>query len=368
MSFTDLGGDSLRYLGVALDLERALGHLPDGWGEMKIRELEASTATAGPTWMETATVLRALSIFFVISGHLQFMSYGGGGAMLLLSIAGFSFAMYTMPAVLAQGSVRPILAQVLRVAIPATLYLSFLSLFFFPFDLRVVLLFSNWIDPHLHGNAAAWFVDVYVQIFLVMALLFLLPPVRRLAAERPWPAAVGFLLVSIVTFRIAHEFWDTHHLYRRLPHMLMWLFALGIAARLADTTGRKLIVSGLALLALLLFTDNAERVGANLLRWYTPGFLLLVWLPRIEVPSWSAGAIRRVAGASLFIYLTHFQWAAVSRRVVEGVPAMPVIFALVGGVAMWIAYEALYKRVMQAVARLQARRNRTAPRPLAAGE
>lgn len=342
-SFTELGGDSLRYLGVALDLEKTLGHLPDGWDRMPLCDLEVSTASPGPTTVETATLLRCLSIIFVISGHLQFMAYGGGGAMLLFSVAGFSFAMYQVPTILATGSVRTVISQALRVAVPAILYVSFLMVAFSDFDWRIAMLFSNWISPDMDNNAGIWFIAVYVQILLAVALIFLLPPVRRIFARNPWAASVGFVVLSIAAFRIAHEFWDTHHLYRRLPHMLMWVFALGMAAHQADTTGRKIIVSALALLGIGLFNDNPERLLANFLKWYTLGFLLLVWLPRIEVPSWSAGAIRRIAGASLFIYLTHFQWAAVSEKVLGKMEVVPVIVALLGGVLMWTAYERLTK-------------------------
>lgn len=342
-SFAELGGDSLRYLGVALDLERVLGHLPDDWGRMRLRDLEVSTASSGPTTIETATFLRCLSIIFVISGHLHFMAYGGGGAMLLFTIAGFSFAMYQIPTILASGSVRTLLSQALRVAVPAILYASFLMIVFSHFDWRIAALISNWISPNMDNNAGIWFIAVYVQILLAVALIFLLPPVRRIFAARPYAASVGFVILSIATFRIAHEFWDTHYLYRRVPHMTMWLFALGMAAHHADTTGRRIIVTGLGLLGIMLFNDNPERLLAAFLKWYTLGFLLLVWLPRIEVPSWSAGTIRRIAGASLFIYLTHFQWAGLSERLLGDLPAIQVVTALAGGVLMWLAYERLTK-------------------------
>lgn len=340
-SFTKLGGDSLRYLGVALDLEKTLGHLPDDWGRMRLRDLEVSTASPGPTTIETATFLRCLSIIFVISGHLQFMAYGGGGAMLLFSVAGFSFAMYQVPTILSTGSVWTVISQVLRVAIPAVLYASLLMVVFSAFDWRIAALVANWFDPNL--NPGVWFIAVYVQILLVVALIFMLPPIRQIFAERPYAAAVGFAILSIATFRIAHEFWDTHYLYRRLPHMTMWLFALGMATCYADTTGRRITISALVLLGILLFNDDPERLLANILKWYTLGFLLLVWLPRIEIPSWSAGTIRRIAGASLFIYLTHFQWAGLSKKLLGDLPVMSVIVALVGGVLMWTVYEWLLK-------------------------
>ncbi|MGZ2260294.1 AMP-binding protein [Roseobacter sp. A03A-229] len=342
-SFDQLQGDSLRYLGVALDLEKELGHLPDNWDKTPLHALQGAPVHAGPTYIDTATFLRCLSIFFIISAHLKLVGYNGGGAMLLFSLAGYSFALYQIPAIQRTGSVISVWSQLARVAIPAMLYLTLLGQVFFPFDLRVVFLFSNWIDPQMHGNYAAWFIDVYVQLLLIMGLVFLLPPIRRAFAVDGFRAAVGFCVFSIALFSIAHEFWDTHHLFRRLPHMLLWLFALGMAAAYADRTSRKIIVTALACVALMLFT---EKWLQNFLKWYFIGMMILLWVPRVEVSRWAASVIRRIAAASLFIYLTHFQWASVARIFFGENPYMPVLLALVGGIFCWHVYEWVQKQVL----------------------
>lgn len=342
-SFDQLQGDSLRYLGVALDLEKELGHLPDGWDKMPIRALEGAPVHAGPTYIDTATFLRCLSIFFIVSAHLKFIGYPGGGSALLFAIAGHSFALYQIPAITRSGSVLSVWSQLARVAIPAALYLALLGQVFFPFDWRVVLLFSNWIDPQMHGNYAAWFIDVYVQMLLVMGLLFLLPPVQRFFARYGFTAAVWFSVFAIALSNIAHEFWDTHHLFRRLPHMLLWLFALGMAAAYADRTSRKIIVTGLVCIGLMLFT---ERWLENFMRWYFIGMMILLWVPRVEISRWAAGIVRRIAAASLFIYLTHFQWASVSGILFGDNGYMPVVLALGGGIFCWHVYEWVQKQVL----------------------
>ena len=60
------------------------------------------------------------------------------------------------------------------------------------------------------------------------------------------------------------------------------------------------------------------------------GFLLMLWLPHVPVPAWLARAAGVLAGASLFIYLTHWQvyppledaghrWLALAASLIVGI-------------------------------------------------
>jgi acyl-CoA synthetase (AMP-forming)/AMP-acid ligase II len=335
-SFTSLQGDSLRFLGVALDLEKRLGELPEGWDRMPIRALAQAGTGRQPSHVETSTFLRCLAIMLIVSGHLGLMRYGGGGSLTLLALAGFSFAAYQLPAILGTGSVRGILSTFLRVAVPAVGYLTLLSLTLFPFDIRVLLLISNWIDPHLAENAAAWFIDIYLQILLVMAAVLALRPVRRTIAAVPFWALFGFAVLTLALSVGSQQIWDAHELYRRLPHLMIWLFALGMVAQAARGAGDRILVTALAVVALALwFVDGWNSI----LRFATFAICLLIWVPRIELPGWAVGPVRRIAGASLFIYLTHFQFATVARYAVGDEPILLVISALAGGVVVWSVYE-----------------------------
>lgn len=70
-TFTTLGGDSLNYLSVALDLEAMLGDLPQGWEALTARELDALSPSTRPgVALETPTLLRAPAIALLAGGHL----------------------------------------------------------------------------------------------------------------------------------------------------------------------------------------------------------------------------------------------------------------------------------------------------------
>jgi hypothetical protein len=80
-SFVDLGGDSLTYVQVAADIERLMGTLPPARDHRALGELESTAAAAHPTGratVETAVLLRALAVVFVVGEHPHLWAIVGG--------------------------------------------------------------------------------------------------------------------------------------------------------------------------------------------------------------------------------------------------------------------------------------------------
>ncbi|MGE3292186.1 MAG: AMP-binding protein, partial [Geminicoccaceae bacterium] len=66
-SFTTLGGDSLRYLELSMDLERRLGSLPAGWENRSVRELSTlAPQDVLPGRVGTDIVIRVLAILMIL--------------------------------------------------------------------------------------------------------------------------------------------------------------------------------------------------------------------------------------------------------------------------------------------------------------
>jgi hypothetical protein len=108
---------------------------------------------------------------------------------------------------------------------------------------------------------------------------------------------------------------------------VMWLFAVGWAANVARTRRQRLLLSLLPLLLLPGFLDNLVRealVGA--------GLLALIWVRSVTLPRVVIPVLATLAGASMYIYLTHFD-------IYRATPWPPANLALgVGlGIAMWHA-------------------------------
>ena len=72
---------------------------------------------------------------------------------------------------------------------------------------------------------------------------------------------------------------------------------------------------------------------------YMLGFgLLLLFVHRIPLPRLMSGLLLPISGASLFIYLTHFQFYALLMRAGINVPAIHVLVAVLAGIALWRIY------------------------------
>ena len=71
------------------------------------------------------------------------------------------------------------------------------------------------------------------------------------------------------------------------------------------------------------------------------GVLLLIWVPRIPVARLLVPVIGALAGASMFIYLTHWQ---VYPPLEDEFPAVATLLSLAVGVVVWKGYSLVVGR------------------------
>lgn len=334
VSFNDLGGDSLSYLSVALELEEILPSLPDSWTTMTLTELDAMTGQRGLfASIDMPTFLRACAIMLIVSGHFNFFEYGGGGALALFAVVGWSFAIFILPQVLERGSLVPIGILAFRVAGLTFGYMALLALGTGYGEWPIFLFISNWISPDVEGGA--WFIEVYLQLFVVMAALLILPGVRAGLMRAPFVWAAGSAAVFVTVAAASDALIDTHHLYRRLPHLMGWFFLLGLAVPFAETRLQKIVLSLIALAGLWQFHEySGLKPDFTLL-----ALGLLIWIPALPIPRIALKPLRMIAAASLFIYLTHFQFRKISDALMFESPALAWATAILGGIILWRLYD-----------------------------
>ena len=291
-TFVSLGGDSLSYVEMSIRLEEVLGDLPDGWQALTVEELGARV---GPrrsvTRLDTTLVLRGIAIALVVATHAG-VAHIPGGAHLLFAIAGCNFARFA-------GNGR-VARSIARIALPAMAWMAGVALVVGDLGLPHVLLLNGAFGDR-HGRWAYWYIEALVHVLVVVAALLAVPAVARLRARRP--AAVPWALVAgglVLRFDLV-PILDLHHRTKR-PHELLWLFGLGWLAALCRSNGERALVSVVAAVGLHDFFGQPPREALIL-----AGFLLVVWVPTLPVVRpvnrWLGG----LAGASLAIYLTHWE-------------------------------------------------------------
>ena len=329
-TFTGLGGDSLSYVELAIRLESRLGRLPADWPDRPISDL-AALATPRPRasrWVsvDTSIVLRAVAILLIVGSHTNLFVLLGG-AHVLLGVAGANFARFHLGPDRAER-LRNLTRSVARIAVPTALWVAAVCLVDGQYGWRNVLLLNDalgshsWREPEWHF----WFIEVLVYLMLAAGVATSVPMVAAWERRSPYWFAVGLVVAGLVP-----RFWATATGYDGdLIHsstFLVWLFAGGWAAARARHAGHRVLVSALLLAGVHGFTGDAVREAI-----IAAGLLVLVWLPSVRLPRATTGLVGQLAGASLYIYLTHWQ---VYPHLEDRWPLGGLLASVVVGIAAW---------------------------------
>ena len=297
-SFVSLGGDSLSYVEMSLQLEAALGRLPRDWHRLPVRELGAPAARTErrPGWrrLETGVVLRAVSIVLIVGSHIPVFTIRGG-AHLLLAVAGFNFARFHLTGASRDERRRHLLDSTLRILVPSVAWITLAALLTDEYHLFQATLLHS-----LTGrNSDYWFVEVMVYILLALTALLSVPALDR--AERRSPFAFPLALLA-AGLALRYDVLGARSLPD--PIVAFWLFPLGWAAAKARDHRQRLLVTAAALLTVHGYFGPGEWLREAII---VGGAVLLVWVPNLPVPAALNRPAGALAGATMYIYLTHWQ-------------------------------------------------------------
>jgi acyl-CoA synthetase (AMP-forming)/AMP-acid ligase II/acyl carrier protein len=356
-SFVSLGGDSLGYVALSLDVERRLGFLPDRWEETSIADLQllanrAKTRRLGPfslRGIESEIVIRAVAIISVVIAHASAWPVGGSAHVLLL-LSGYNFSRYQGSRLNEGGGWAMLASFFQRIIAPYYLVLCLYLAAEQSFDVPSLLLVSNLFGRFGSFLEPYWFLEVLFQCMVIFALLFAIGPVRRFATSKPWEFGLA-LLGGALAFRVVatlvlpHEF-----LLERTPDSIFYLLAFGWCLHRATTPGRKLLLTAICLaIAGLQVAGPMDIWGrfqfpANVTHaiWFAAAAGLILWAPRLNLPNALHGTIGLIAAASFYIYLTHGVPVHVFLHMLH-IPNVPLVLlvSVVLGVAAYKVSEVL---------------------------
>ncbi|HEU5456860.1 MAG TPA: acyltransferase family protein, partial [Nocardioides sp.] len=331
-SFVSLGGDSLSYVELATRLGRRLDRLPPGWHTRSIGELAAPPSRDKPRrrWlgrsMDTTVALRALCILMIVGTHANVFTLVGG-AHLLLAVAGYNFARFQLADVPRAARVRNGLVSVTQVVVPSSLYIGAVSLVTREYDLPTALFLNGLLGSDTWTlDWQFWFLEALVWTTLAAIALIAVPALDRVERRAPFVFAAGLLLAT-VALRYTWTGVEAGATERYTPGVVLWCFALGWVAARSRTHLQRLAVLVAAAAAYAGFFGDSDR---ELL--IVAGVAVLLWLPTVRLPGLLAPAITALAGASLFVYLTHWQ---VYPHLEMNHPLLALLSSLAVGVAYW---------------------------------
>ena len=306
-TFLSLEGDSILFLHLSLSLEEVLGYVPAGWEKKTVSQLEAmARRKSGKTSVPAETVVRNLAILGIITNHLGTLGQWGiaGGAVSLIFLAGLSAARIH-GARLADGRVFEFLkAALLRILVVYYVLITAIFLVLpqeFPGqEMSWYLLYGN-MNMRWDALYPFWFVCAYVQLLALLALPWLIPPLRQVFRERQevfgyLALAAGGVLSYWASRNIHGDFFFMH------PFAIGYLFALGWCAYFASDVYRKALLSAVLILSIFLFW---KTYAIQFKLFFAFLVLASLWLKQIPLPRLVARAAFTIASASFFIYIFH---------------------------------------------------------------
>jgi acyl-coenzyme A synthetase/AMP-(fatty) acid ligase len=342
-SFASLGGDSLAYVQATMEIEALIGDVPDGWESLSLAELEArAVGAAGPRGglvrLETEVLLRAAAITAIVMLHAKLAGFAGGADLLLL-LAGYNLVRFQQARLTGGRALEIVRTFFLNFMLPYLGLLAAYSLAKEEVDVSSYLLVSNYVGRFQSVLEPYWFLEAVFQCMLIVCLLFVIPPVRRLAARSLLPLLLGMFAIAVAA-RFAGFLLDPPELENRTAESVLYLFTGGMAFMIAPTAIRLILAAIIAALS-----AASWGLWSTHPLWLIVAFAGMMALPAIRVPSPVRDVARQLAAASFYIYMVHSVviWLIVYRL---HLPAglLPTAASLLAGWLCWQAHKAWQRR------------------------
>ena len=357
-SFVDLGGDSLSFVEVSTQLSRRLGHLPTGWQHLGPVALAATARPGRRRWtsVEPSALLRAVAISMIVVSHVDLFVLMGG-AHVLLGVAGFNLARFTLTVPGRVARVRRILLNTAGLALPASLWILVVGRLNGDYSVPTALYLNQVLGAdQWSADWQFWFLEALVWTNLALAAVFLVPAVDRAQRRRPFATAVVVVGAALaLRFGLTGSAADGLQKYS-VPFVL-WCVALGWAAAEARSGRERLVVAALTVLGVAgFFPGDVQRQAVVVV-----GLLVLLVPWAVPLPRSLAAGVQHVATASFWIYLTH--WQCYPAIEASGHRLLAVAVAVGVGLLAYRLWSRLTARTLAAARTLRAVDLRSQPVP-----
>jgi hypothetical protein len=286
--------------------------------------------------LETPAVLRAVAIVLVVGTHANLFTLTGG-AHLLLAVAGYNLARFQLADVPGRNRVTGLLKSTAQVVIPAAVWIGAVGLITGGYAASTALFVNNFVGAARWDDQwQFWFLEAIVWSMIALAALFAVPQVDRLERRHPFAFALGVLALAVLARALLLGGFRAEGTERYAIETAVWCIALGWVVARATTDRQRIVATALTLVTVPGFFGDPGREAI-----VVAGVLLLVWVPRIPIPRVLVPVIGALAGASMFIYLTHWQ---VYPPLENEFPVVATLLSLAVGVVVWRGYTLVLTR------------------------
>jgi hypothetical protein len=150
-----------------------------------------------------------------------------------------------------------------------------------------------------------------------------------------------FVATVILKF-VFNALWDSTYAFHRVPQWWDWLFALGLMVGLASVASQRWLVFVVAAACSYMYNDGFSGGWAVIVA----GVGMVLFVPAVSVPRAVKLMVAQVAGASMFIYLAHYEVIPIMSKFTHGYLGWPALIACVlVGLAFAQAYGYVERRL-----------------------
>ncbi len=171
------------------------------------------------------------------------------------------------------------------------------------YSIGAMLLVNNYTGDAARrgGRWEYWYFEVFVQVMIVVALVFAIPAVRRVERRGPFAFALAVLaLTLVVRFDLVQIGGEYNEVFR--THTVACFVALGWCAQRAATNAQRILVTILAVVTTFGYFGQFDREWRVVLM-----IAALTWLPTVVLPRALVVVVTPIAAASMWIFLIHWQ-------------------------------------------------------------
>ena len=252
-----------------------------------------------------------------------------GGAHALLAVVGFNIARFQLLPRDVPGRLRRSVSTIARVAVPTSAWIGLNMLLVGGYSVGAMLLVNNYIGDAARrgGRWEYWYFEAFVQVMIVVAVLFAIPAVRRGERRAPFGFALAVLGVTLLfRFDVVRLGGDYNAMFR--THTVACFVALGWCAQRAATRWQRAAVSVGAVVTTVGYFGQSDRELRIIV-----AILALTWIPTVLVPRPVAVVLGPLAAASMWIFLVHWQvWPVFTPWMHDG---LAFWLTIASGVGVW---------------------------------
>lgn len=341
-SFISLGGDSLNYVALSVDLEKTLGQLPKKWEKMTLEELRKchiKKKQYSLQTVETGILLRAIAIIAVVLQHYDL--FVCGGAVVLLLVSGSNFSRFHLDSFL-NGEIKPFSINFTKnILLPYWGVLFFYNLISFqrteisPVIPEKFFLIGNYYYQVDWDPFPTWFIQVLFQTLVFVAVPLCIPAIRNIAKQNINRYLI-LLLISGVTYRILDSLYFMEMFPTRVADQRTaweaWIFLFGMLIyRLKPGKEKRIAFIVLFFLSMIFWYTSWTRIVALV------GFgLLLISKDQLYIPKTIVLPVKTLASASLYIYMAHL--TGLTGYLKPYGPFIQGVAGIIQGILFWYLY------------------------------